>query len=343
MVRTVSSRVRAPTATPPGGAAACRRAAALTASPVRKPWPDAGSTSRRTSASPVSMPICTCSGVPSNRFRPATAPTRRRPARTARSASSSWTVGTPKTPTTPSPMDFSTMPPCDSITLRARSAVLGEQAVDIFRVDGLAHGGEAYDVADQGRDDLALPARSWSSRGGRAHVARGGRAPWRPARLRLLRVARPRQRLHGLHKPLGVALSQIGERVHPVLPGEVVLERLRGFHILDTQRKDGKTARQGPVHLALDLHRSVGGRGEDQHEDPRLADGVDDGLGVARAGDHVAGRDPAGDVGGLERSAHGFRRRPVGRFVADEDTVRHGPAYGRVTRTQRMGVPPSAA
>ena len=42
MTRDVSSWVSAPTATPPGGAAACRRAAVFTASPVRKPRPEAG-------------------------------------------------------------------------------------------------------------------------------------------------------------------------------------------------------------------------------------------------------------------------------------------------------------
>ena len=42
MTSAVSSWVSAPTATPPGGAAASRRAAVLTASPVRKPAPEAG-------------------------------------------------------------------------------------------------------------------------------------------------------------------------------------------------------------------------------------------------------------------------------------------------------------
>jgi hypothetical protein len=34
----------------------------------------------------------------------------------------SCTAGTPKTPTTASPMNFSTVPPCDSMALRARAA-----------------------------------------------------------------------------------------------------------------------------------------------------------------------------------------------------------------------------
>src|SRR5580658_1308498 len=42
-------------------------------------------------------------------------------ARTARSASSSWRTGTPKTAMTASPMNFSTVPPCCSITFRAAS------------------------------------------------------------------------------------------------------------------------------------------------------------------------------------------------------------------------------
>ena len=44
----------------------------------------------------------------------------RKPARTARSGSSSCTTGTPKTPTTASPMNFSTVPPWDSMALVAR-------------------------------------------------------------------------------------------------------------------------------------------------------------------------------------------------------------------------------
>ena len=40
---------------------------------------------------------------------------------TARSGSSSRTAGTPKTPTTASPMNFSTTPPWDSITVVARA------------------------------------------------------------------------------------------------------------------------------------------------------------------------------------------------------------------------------
>ena len=75
-----------------------------------------GVTSRRTRASPVLTPTRTCSGVPSGRVMPSSASTMRRPARTARSGSSSCTAGTPKTPTTASPMNFSTVPPWDSIS-----------------------------------------------------------------------------------------------------------------------------------------------------------------------------------------------------------------------------------
>ena len=78
------------------------------------------------------------------------------PARTARSGSSSCTAGTPKTPTTASPMNFSTVPPWDSITLRARVVVAPQQGVDVLGVGGLAHGREGDEVAEEGGDDLAL-------------------------------------------------------------------------------------------------------------------------------------------------------------------------------------------
>ena len=82
----------------------------------------------------------------------------RSPARTARSGSSSCTAGTPKTPTTASPMNFSTVPPWDSITLVARAKYSPQEGVDVLGVGGLAHGGEGDEVAEEGGDGLALLA-----------------------------------------------------------------------------------------------------------------------------------------------------------------------------------------
>ena len=110
-VFSVAACVDSPTATAIGGAADCRRAATFTASPVRKPSPEPGSTSRRTRASPVLTPTRTSTAWPAMPGRASTSSTRRRPARTARSGSSSCSVGTPKTATTASPMNFSTVPP----------------------------------------------------------------------------------------------------------------------------------------------------------------------------------------------------------------------------------------
>ena len=115
----VAACVSSPTATAIGGAADCRREVMLTASPVMRPSPEAGSTPRRTSASPVLMPTLTSTAWPPMPRNASTSSIRRRPALTARSGSSSCRVGTPKTATTASPMNFSSVPPYDSIALRA--------------------------------------------------------------------------------------------------------------------------------------------------------------------------------------------------------------------------------
>ena len=100
-----------PTRIPFTGAADCRRAAVLTTSPDTMPSPCAGFADTETRASPVLTAMRTSRSIPS---RIASA------ARTARSGSSPWAMGAPKTAITASPMNFSTVPPKDSITERTR-------------------------------------------------------------------------------------------------------------------------------------------------------------------------------------------------------------------------------
>ena len=69
-------------ATAIAGAADCRRAATLTASPVTKPSPEAGSTPSRTKASPVLTPTRTSTCCPPMPGRASTSSTIRRPALT---------------------------------------------------------------------------------------------------------------------------------------------------------------------------------------------------------------------------------------------------------------------
>ena len=94
------------------GAAPCRREAVLTTSPVTIPSPSSGRAPSATTASPVLIPMRTCSAsAGSCAFSSAIASRMRRPALTARSASSSCATGAPKTAMTASPMNFSTVPP----------------------------------------------------------------------------------------------------------------------------------------------------------------------------------------------------------------------------------------
>ncbi len=97
-----SASVGSPTSTSPGSAACSSRAATLTASPV------ASRSSVPVTTSPVLTPIRPWMPSSANASRISTA------ARHARSASSSCAVGTPNTAMTASPMNFSTVPPCDS-------------------------------------------------------------------------------------------------------------------------------------------------------------------------------------------------------------------------------------
>ena len=84
----------------------------LTTSPVTIPSPCSGRAPSATTASPVLMPIRTCSeSAGSASFSSSIASRMRRPARTARSASSSCATGAPNTAITASPMNFSTVPP----------------------------------------------------------------------------------------------------------------------------------------------------------------------------------------------------------------------------------------
>ncbi len=117
----IASRTRrhvgSPMRTSPGFAACSSRAAVLTVSPVTSVWPEAGSPA---TTSPVVMPvrvsICTPCAVASSALRVASDSRICTAARTARSASSSCSTGMPKTAMTASPMNFSTVPPCRSIT-----------------------------------------------------------------------------------------------------------------------------------------------------------------------------------------------------------------------------------
>ena len=113
--------------------------------------------------------------MPSGRVMPSSASRMRRAARTARSGSSSCTAGTPKTPTTASPMNFSTVPPWDSIDLRGTGEVVAEDAVDVLGVGGLAHGCEGDEVAEERGDDLALlrDGNGGSHRGRALHAESG--------------------------------------------------------------------------------------------------------------------------------------------------------------------------
>ena len=94
--------VSAPIRISPGCAACSSRAATLTASPV------ASRSAVPVTTSPVLTPIRAWTPSSGSASRISTA------ARQARRASSSCTWGTPNTAITASPMNFSTVPPCDS-------------------------------------------------------------------------------------------------------------------------------------------------------------------------------------------------------------------------------------
>jgi hypothetical protein len=114
--------VSSPSRIAPGAAACSRRAATLTASPVAKNSPPAESPA---TTSPVLMPVRTSSVSPrsceSSSFRPASASRISAAARTARRAPSSCSSGIPKTAIIASPMNFSTVPPWRSNTVRISS------------------------------------------------------------------------------------------------------------------------------------------------------------------------------------------------------------------------------
>ena len=110
-----SLRVWGPIRMPLAGAADCRRAAVLTASPATSPCPPPASP---VATSPVLTPIRRSMPTPRSRtrstFSSAIASRISQAARTARRASSSCSTGTPNTAMTASPMYFSTVPPCRS-------------------------------------------------------------------------------------------------------------------------------------------------------------------------------------------------------------------------------------
>ena len=61
---------------------------------------------------------------------------------------------------TASPMNFSTVPPCRSSSLRTRSWYGREDGPHLLRVELLGSRGEADEVAEEDGDDLALLRRS---------------------------------------------------------------------------------------------------------------------------------------------------------------------------------------
>ena len=90
-------------------------------SPVAYASPRSTSALRSTTASPVSTAIrIDSSSVGSSAFNASIARAISHAACTARVASSSRDVGAPNKPTTASPMNFSTTPPSETITSRAR-------------------------------------------------------------------------------------------------------------------------------------------------------------------------------------------------------------------------------
>ena len=118
--------VASTTSTVPGEAAACSRAATLTASPsaaysTRPPAPISPTTTR-----PVETPTRTPNPVTSqprstSRAYSSISSRTRSAARTARSGSSSWAVGAPKSASTPSPARSLIVPPKDSMAAMIRA------------------------------------------------------------------------------------------------------------------------------------------------------------------------------------------------------------------------------
>jgi len=94
----------------------------LTTSPDAIPSPSAGRAPSAIKASPVVTALRSCSSkVGSDSFSSRIASRIASAARTARSGSSSCATGAPKTAITASPMNFSTVPPCRSISPRSRA------------------------------------------------------------------------------------------------------------------------------------------------------------------------------------------------------------------------------
>jgi len=104
-----SAIVGSPIRISPGCAACSSRAATFTASPVAR------RSAVPVTTSPVVSPMRACTRSSGSASRISSA------ARHARKASSSWTCGTPNTAITASPMNFSTVPPCDSTIVFIRS------------------------------------------------------------------------------------------------------------------------------------------------------------------------------------------------------------------------------
>ena len=128
----------------------------FTASPVRKPSPEPGVTSRRTSASPVLTPTRTSRGVPSGRVMPSSA---------CDDAQAGPHGALGVVLVRGGHAEDADHGVADELLDRAAvrldhlagGGVVGAQhGVDVLGVGGLAHRGEADEVAEERGDDLAL-------------------------------------------------------------------------------------------------------------------------------------------------------------------------------------------
>ena len=137
------------------GAADCSRAAVLTTSPAAMPSPSPGARPSDTSASPVVTPIRTWSS-PSSRAQSRIASA----ARTARSGSSSCATGAPKS-AIDRVADELLDRAAEALELGAQPLVVRpEHRLDVLGVELLGARGEADEVGEEHRHDLALAARA---------------------------------------------------------------------------------------------------------------------------------------------------------------------------------------
>jgi hypothetical protein len=111
--------------------------------------------------------------------------------------------------------------------------------------------------------------------------------------------------------------------VEPVNVSDEVFKPFAGKDVLDAHRQNGDTMTYGPFDLPANLRRLIGVGREDEHHDPALLNGIDDGLAPFHAGEHVSGSNPATDSLRLQHGADRIGGDLVFRGVADKDVVRH--------------------